>query len=77
MKNGQPLALAVALVIGLWFGRGCGWGSGDESTPAVAFHRHWNASGDQARLLNILQRVEDLYVDTTLWMGMRSRVRWT
>jgi carboxyl-terminal processing protease len=64
MKNGQPLALAVALVIGLWFGRGCGWGSGDESTPAVAFHRHWNASGDQARLLNILQRVEDLYVDT-------------
>lgn len=30
----------------------------------MAFHGHWNASGDQARLLNVLHRIEDLYVDT-------------
>ncbi len=65
MKNGQPLALAVALVAGLWLGRGCGGlnGGGNEDSRA-AFHGHWNASGDQARLLNVLHRIEDLYVDT-------------
>ena len=65
MKNAQPLALAVALVLGLWFGRGCGgWSGGGEASSPVAFHGHWNASGDQARLLNVLHRIEDLYVDT-------------
>ena len=65
MKNAQPLALAVALVLGLWFGRGCGgWSGGGEESSPVAFHGHWNAAGDQARLLNVLHRIEDLYVDT-------------
>lgn len=65
MKNAQPLALAVALVVGLWMGRGCGVGDrGGDSMSPVAFHGHWNAGGDQARLLNVLHRIEDLYVDT-------------
>lgn len=65
MKNGQPLALAVALVLGLWLGRGCGgWNGGGDADARVAFHGHWNATGDQARLLNVLHRIEDLYVDT-------------
>ena len=65
MKNAQPLALAVALVVGLWMGRGCGGGDrGGDSMSPVAFHGHWNAGGDQARLLNVLHRIEDLYVDT-------------
>lgn len=65
MKNAQPLALAVALVVGLWLGRGCGgWDRSGEAMSPVAFHGHWNAGGDQARLLNILHRIEDLYVDT-------------
>ena len=65
MKNGQPLALAVALVAGLWLGRGCGGlNGGGNADSRVAFHGHWNASGDQARLLNVLHRIEDLYVDT-------------
>lgn len=65
MKNAQPLALALALVIGLWMGRGCGgWDRSGDTLSPVAFHGHWNAGGDQARLLNILHRIEDLYVDT-------------
>tara|TARA_B100000989_G_scaffold86455_3_gene62179 strand:- start:6835 stop:8514 length:1680 start_codon:yes stop_codon:yes gene_type:complete len=65
MKNGQPLVLAVALVVGLWLGRGCGgWNGGENSDSRGAFQGHWNASGDQARLLNVLHRIEDLYVDT-------------
>ena len=65
MKNGQPLALAVALVAGLWLGRGCGgWNGGGNADSRVAFQGHWNPSGDQARLLNVLHRIEDLYVDT-------------
>ena len=40
-----------------------GNGGGNEDSRA-AFHGHWNASGDQARLLNVLHRIEDLYVDT-------------
>ena len=65
MKNGQPLVLAVALVAGLWLGRGCGgWNGGENSDSRGGFQGHWNASGDQARLLNVLHRIEDLYVDT-------------
>ena len=65
MKNGQPLVLAVALVVGLWLGRGCGgWNGGENSDSRRPFQGHWNASGDQARLLNVLHRIEDLYVDT-------------
>ena len=30
----------------------------------MPFHSQWSDTGDQARLLNILNRVEDLYVDT-------------
>ena len=63
MKNSQPLALAVTLVVGLWLGRGCG-GWSEDATVAVPFHGQWSDGGDQARLLNILNRVEDLYVDT-------------
>jgi carboxyl-terminal processing protease len=65
MKNAQPLLLALALVVGLWMGRGCGgWDRSGDTLSPVAFHGHWNAGGDQARLLNILHRIEDLYVDT-------------
>lgn len=65
MKNAQPLALALALVLGLWMGRGCsGWEQGGESLAPLQFHGQWNAGGDQARLLNVLHRIEDLYVDT-------------
>jgi carboxyl-terminal processing protease len=65
MKNAQPLALALALVLGLWMGRGCGgWEQGSESLAPLQFHGQWNAGGDQARLLNVLHRIEDLYVDT-------------
>lgn len=65
MKNAQPLLLALALVVGLWMGRGCGgWDRGADALSPVSFHGHWNAGGDQARLLNILHRIEDLYVDT-------------
>jgi len=65
MKNGQPLVLALALVAGLWLGRGCGgWNGGGNADSRVAFHGQWNESGDQARLLNVLHRIEDLYVDT-------------
>ena len=63
MKNSQPLALAVTLVVGLWLGRGCG-GWSEDTAVAVPFHGQWSDGGDQARLLNILNRVEDLYVDT-------------
>ena len=63
MKNSQPLALAVTLVVGLWLGRGCG-GWSEDAAVAVPFHGQWSDGGDQARLLNILNRVEDLYVDT-------------
>ncbi|MGB1383738.1 MAG: S41 family peptidase [Flavobacteriales bacterium] len=65
MKNAQPLALALALVLGLWMGRGCGgWEQGSENLAPLQFHGQWNAGGDQARLLNVLHRIEDLYVDT-------------
>jgi len=57
--------LALALVLGLWMGRGCsGWEQGGESLAPLQFHGQWNAGGDQARLLNVLHRIEDLYVDT-------------
>jgi carboxyl-terminal processing protease len=46
-------------------GRGCGgWEQGSESLAPLQFHGQWNAGGDQARLLNVLHRIEDLYVDT-------------
>jgi carboxyl-terminal processing protease len=65
MKNAQPLALAVALILGLWIGRGCnGWEQGGEHVSPLPFHGQWNAGSDQARLLNVLHRIEDLYVDT-------------
>jgi carboxyl-terminal processing protease len=65
MKNAQPLALAVALILGLWIGRGCGgWEQGSKNLAPLQFHGQWNGGGDQARLLNVLHRIEDLYVDT-------------
>ena len=65
MKNWQPLGLALALVVGLWLGRGCGaWESGHDLSRGRSFHEHMGGSGDQARLMNVLHRIEDLYVDT-------------
>lgn len=64
MRKGQPMALAVALVVGLWFGRSCQWEGTGELAPAIPFVGRWEANPDQARLLHILHRVEDLYVDT-------------
>ena len=65
MKNWQPLGLALALVVGLWLGRGCGaWESGHDLPRGRSFHEHMGGSGDQARLMNVLHRIEDLYVDT-------------
>ena len=65
MKNWQPLGLALALVVGLWLGRGCGaWESGHDLSRGRSFHEHLGGSGDQARLMNVLHRIEDLYVDT-------------
>ena len=65
MKNAQPLLLAVTLVLGLWIGRGCGdWSDRVDGGTMAPFSGRWQASDDQARLLNILHRVEDLYVDS-------------
>lgn len=61
MKQLQPLGLAVALVAGLWFGRSCQW---TETSNPHALHGTWSGSTDQSRLLNVLHRIEDLYVDT-------------
>ena len=65
MRQWQPLGLAVALVLGLWLGRGCGtWQPVLDTGDRLALPSNWGKSGDQARLLNVFHRIEDLYVDS-------------
>ena len=65
MKQWQPLGLTIALVLGLWLGRGCGaWQPDLDAGDRLALPSNWGKSGDQARLLNVFHRIEDLYVDS-------------
>lgn len=56
----QPLIVALAIVFGLWVGKGC---SPDRVAVSAA---PWNLDGgEKTRLLHIFNRIEDLYVDTS------------
>ena len=63
MKQWQPLGLAIALVAGLWLGRGCQSGMGVDagfSDAGLPFQR----THETSRLLHVLRRIESMYVDT-------------
>lgn len=62
MKHWQPLSLAVALVAGLWLGRGCGPEGVPERLMDSGFSFH--GSGESKRLLHVLGRIENMYVDS-------------
>lgn len=56
----QPLIVALAIVLGMWIGKGC---SPDRVAVSAA---PWNPDGgEKTRLLHIFNRIEDLYVDTS------------